>query len=211
MQEPPSLPRATLEWLAEHGWELGIKMGTNKLVTSEIFRVVTEEGLNEAEWVLGLTELDEPPFYTRLEQMHFLESVPMAERGPAFMSVALSLLSGIRDTLVSNSGAIGAPVFACITVTDFAEWRSGELPVPTFALLVEPRGVGAPKATIPLALSRSEDGLQVQEWLVSSGHDNIDDFVVAELVGEIPSELKRVYVGHREGSPTSYISLQNEI
>ena len=70
-------------------------MGTNKLVTSEIFRVVTEEGLNEAEWVLGLTELDEPPFYTRLEQMHFLESVPMAERGPAFMSVALSLLSGI--------------------------------------------------------------------------------------------------------------------
>ena len=106
---------------------------------------------------------------------------------------------------------VGRRIFTCITVSDFEEWRRGELPVPTFAILVEPRGAKTPKPVIPFALPHSRDALEVQDWIRQSGNINKDEFVVAELPGNSSPELKRVYVGYRHSQHLVYIALGEEI
>lgn len=59
--------------------------------------VVREEQLADPSWILDLDDIDEPPLFTRDEQVEFLYRIPRSERCVTALQVALMLLENVAS------------------------------------------------------------------------------------------------------------------
>jgi hypothetical protein len=177
-------------------------------IAEKIWDVVRNEGLDDPQWILDLTESDEPPLFTRDAQVEFLEGVPQAERGTALLKVSLSLLEAIADTVVNARLPSQQRIFSCVTFTDFDAWRRGEVWVPTPAIYVDPHEEVAPGTEYAFIAAHTADGHEITGWLDRLGQPYAERFCVAELDSvSVPADLRRVYVGLRSSRTDHFRSI----
>lgn len=150
------------------------------------------EALDRPEWLESLEEFDEPPLFSRADDVAFLADVPARERGPVVLACAVEVLDRVGEVLAQMDAGAGYCIF--LTFMDWDLVASEELPVPTPSLFVSPhpeRELSRFRVQPP----QSPEGLAVCEWLASLVRQ---DLMVAETVTRENEEPLRIYVGYRD-------------
>lgn len=169
---------------------------TRSKIVAQLRTAIASEDLEDPQWVLELEDVDEPPLFSRVEQVDVLRDLPEEERGPILLCIALEYLSSIAQ-LLANTDAMSQRYFACVTVSDFDEVTAGNQPVATVAIQVDPhdqRRQDLRRFSAP----NTEEAIAVANWLRFLGADTEAKYVVGELRPAPVAELRRVYVGFRE-------------
>ncbi|MGE0550219.1 MAG: hypothetical protein AB7O24_25400 [Kofleriaceae bacterium] len=182
----------------------------NPAVHEKFEALLRAEGLNDPSWVLQLDDIDEPPLFTRHAQVEFLRDMPEEERCVAAVECVLSLL----EKHAKEAIAMGQHrrFFLCATFLGFDEWRSGEVPIPTPAILVDPNDGITPRSDIGFVQPYTPEGKNVANWLTRLGTPFTERFVVAELPsGSFDPEIHRVYVGWRDNPSANVRSVGSEM
>ena len=152
-------------------------------------RLAAAEGLDDPTWVQQLTEFDEPPLFSRCEDVQFLVAVP--EKYAAVFEFALARLDQIADFLKTVEQRRN--YFVCLTFMDWDLVEGGDQPIPTPSLLVSRNSVEE-LAEFRVRSIQSAEGRTVAGWLKRSGRQ---DLCVAEAVARSAEEPARIYVGYR--------------
>lgn len=153
--------------------------------------LLKSEGLSDPAWILRLDEFDEPPLFTRVDQVEFLRALDVEERCLAALEMVLLEIDKIAAVAAAASKQ---QFFVCATLSDFDMWRRGEQLLPLPAMYVNPCEQAAPEATFRLVEAYSADGEKVKGWLSQLGPD-FRKFVVGEPPPGSDPDLHRVYVG----------------
>ena len=165
---------------------------------------ITSEGLGKPDWVLALDDVDEPPLFSRTDQVRFLDRLPSDERGTILLALALEHLCSISE-LLSSIDRPTRRYFACVTLSDFDEVLAGAQSVATIAIQVDPNDQKRMQR-VEFRGAQSRDALTVESWLRSVGEDAASKYMVAELPGT-PAPAGRVYVGFRQSPCRSLRSI----
>lgn len=179
----------------------------NKTTRDGFETLLKEEGLTDPRWVIALDDVDEPPLFSRVSQLAFLDKVPEEERCVAAMEIALQALEGIAGVAASEAPA--RRFFVCATVSDFVDWQHGEQPIPKVAILVGPDEEALPGDKSVRYLSPyTQEGRMVEEWLRTLGSTVAQRFVVRELqLGRHDPAIHRVYIGWRKDPSANVCSV----
>jgi hypothetical protein len=163
-------------------------------ILSHFRRIVRDQAWGDPEWLTKLDEFDEPPLFTRTEELEPLRQLDPDTRGQIVMEIALSAL----DELAMAIATVAKPesVFACLTFLDWNLVDTGEQVVPTPCLFVSPKRHEELRA-FALVPPRATESLKVQTWLRHIGREDI--YVAEGTPPPFGDEPFRVYVGYRTG------------
>jgi hypothetical protein len=144
-------------------------------IAAQLASILRRQGLDDPSWIATLDEHDEPPFFTRAQDVVIAWAVEVLDRAAQFV-----------ETLPAPEH-----YFLCLTFSDWPLVADGTQAVATPALLVS---LDASRELGPFRLRHpaSSEARQVSSWL-----DRIDrdDLYLQEDLHD-PDQL-RVYVGHR--------------
>jgi hypothetical protein len=145
------------------------------------------------EWMVGLDEFDEPPLFSRCEDVAFLSQIDGSQRGIVLMKCAIEESDRAADFLAGIENR--EHYFVCLTVLDWELVAEGAQPVPTPCLFVSPRAE-LELATFECLRPLTPEGLAVERWVESLGRA---DLCVGETISHGEDEGLRIYVGYVRG------------
>jgi hypothetical protein len=179
-------------------------------IQSRFMALLQEKNLADPSWILSVDEFDEPPLFSRNDQVEFLRPLPEKQRMIATLEIALSTIE-----MVANQAAQGAPgrvFFVCATFSDFDSWRAGAQIVPTPAIYVNPKDDETVSSGLRLVEPWSEEAALVSSTLTARGQNYADRYCVGELSAEVfDPEIGRVYLGWRDNPAVNVKSVGGEI
>lgn len=174
-------------------------------VAAQLQAVLDADGAGDPRWVLTLDDIDEPPLFSRAEDVEVLRGVPRDRRGPILLALALGRLRGIAELVATIAHPLHR-TFACVTVTDFDLVLDETQAVATMAIQVDPRDDERAQLAGFLP-GDSAEAAEVRGWLVALGSRTATEFVVGELAPTPAPELRRVYVGFRHSASRAFRSV----
>lgn len=179
-------------------------------ILGRFMALLRDEDLADPSWVLMLDEFDEPPLFSRNDQVEFLRLLPERQRLIATLEIVLATIE-----MVANEAAQGAPgrmFFVCATFSDFDSWRAGAQLVPTPAIYVDPKDDEPASSGLKLVEPWSEQAVLVAKTLTALGRECADRYCVGELSSEdFDPEIERVYLGWRTNPAANVRSVGGEI
>jgi hypothetical protein len=158
---------------------------------SALEKLKTCEELDDVDVYLKQGEWDEPPLYTRLRHLNFLDGLDLDEKNRILFGAALLQADRIVNVASQKLPAESLGDFLCIVTV--MEWGTSEPIVPHFLTSTKAREeFGALRFMAPV----SEESKKVIRWLDELGRT--EEFVVLDSE-DAPkdAELLRIYVGHR--------------
>ena len=156
--------------------------------------VVSRQRLADASWLSVLEEHDEPPLFSRVDEVEFLAALPNNERLSLLLDVAARTLDDVAATIDRLPSA--ERFFVSLTITDWDDLEESGYHVITPALLVSPDWrreiiwpIGAP--------SVSAFAKRVEHYYRAHSRG---DLLVKERAPDLSQDTPpKVYVGYRSG------------
>ena len=150
------------------------------------------EGLDNTDIYLEPGEWDEPPLYTRLAHLNFLDGLDLDEKNRILLGAALLQVDRIVNAAAQKMSTESLHDFVCIVTV--VGWEMSEPVVPHFLTSTKAR---EEFRSLRLIAPISNESKNVVRWLDELGR--AEEFVVLDSE-DTPkdAELVRIYVGHRK-------------